>query len=97
MIAIDIGVRETVYAISDFNGRILKQKAINTEGKPPSFLSMLGREIKKQLKKNYPRTKFEAVGVSVPGLINRDTGELMVSPNLEWNNTPVKKKFSKKN
>ncbi|MDQ3061814.1 MAG: ROK family protein, partial [Acidobacteriota bacterium] len=29
-------------------------------------------------------------GVSVPGLIKRDTGEVAVSPNLEWNNMPVK-------
>ncbi len=27
VLAIDIGVRDTVYAISDFNGRILKQKS----------------------------------------------------------------------
>jgi predicted NBD/HSP70 family sugar kinase len=33
---------------------------------------------------------FAAVGVSVPGLIKRDTGEVIVSPNLGWNNLPVK-------
>lgn len=90
VLAIDIGVRETVYAVSDFNGRILKQKALITEGKPPDFLRHLAAEIKKTIEKNYPRSKFAAVGVSVPGLVNRDTGELAVSPNLGWNNTPVK-------
>ena len=96
VLAIDIGVRDTVYAVSDFNGRILKQKAMITEGKPPDFLEKLSVEIKKTIEKNYPRTKFEAVGVSVPGLINRDTGEVVVSPNLEWNNTPVKAILEKK-
>jgi len=90
VLAIDIGVRDTVYAISDFNGRILKQKALITEGRPQDFLQRLAAEIKKTIEKSYPRTKFEAVGVSVPGLIKRDTGEVAVSPNLEWNNTPVK-------
>ena len=90
VLAIDIGVRDTVYAISDFNGRILKQKALITEGKPLDFLQRLAAEIKKTIEKSYPRTKFKAVGVSVPGLIKRDTGEVAVSPNLEWNNTPVK-------
>ncbi len=93
VLAVDIGVRETVYAVSDFNGRILKQKALITEGKPKTFLKNLCVEIKKTVEKNYPRTKFEAVGVSVPGLINRNTGEVAVSPNLEWNRTPVKKIF----
>ena len=90
VLAIDIGVRDTVYATSDFNGRILQQKAMITEGKPSKFLDKLATEIEKTIKKNYPRVKFKAVGVSVPGLIKRDTGEVVVSPNLEWNNTPVK-------
>lgn len=91
VIAIDIGVRETIYAVSDFNGRILHQRAIITQGKPPEFLRKVADEIKQIIEKNYPRIRFEAVGVSVPGLIVRETGEVAVSPNLEWNNTPVKK------
>lgn len=90
VLAIDIGVHDTVYAVSDFNGRILQQKALMTEGKPKDFLRRLAAEIGKTIEKNYPRVKFEAVGVSVPGLIKRDTGEVAVSPNLEWNNLPVK-------
>ena len=90
VLAIDIGVRDTVYAVSDFNGRILKQKAMVTAGKPHDFLTRLAAEVTKTIEKNYPRVKFEAVGVSVPGLIRRDSGEVAVSPNLDWNNTPVK-------
>ena len=93
VLAVDIGVRETVYAVSDFNGRILKQKAVTTKGEPKTFLKNLCLEIKKTIQKNYPKVKFEAVGVSVPGLVNRNTGEVAVSPNLEWNNAPVKKIF----
>jgi len=91
VLAIDIGVRETVYAVSDFNGRILKQKALMTKGKPEVFLKNLCAEIRATVEKNYSKVPFEAVGVSVPGLINRSTGEVAVSPNLEWNNTPVRK------
>ncbi|MGI8469737.1 MAG: ROK family transcriptional regulator [Pyrinomonadaceae bacterium] len=91
VLAIDIGVRETIYAVSDFNGRILKQKFLLTEGKSEKFLNNLALEIKKNIDKNYPRVKFAAAGVSVPGLINRATGEVTVSPNLDWNNAPVKK------
>ncbi len=90
VLAIDIGVHDTVYAVSDFNGRILQQKALMTEGKPKDFLRRLAAEIGNTIEKNYPRVKFEAVGVSVPGLIKRDTGEVAVSPNLEWNDLPVK-------
>ncbi|MEP6903318.1 MAG: ROK family transcriptional regulator [Actinomycetota bacterium] len=90
VLAIDIGVRDTVYAVSDFNGRILKQKALVTEGNPQDLLHHLASEIEKTVQNDYPRVKFAGVGVSVPGLIRRDTGEVAVSPNLEWNNMPVK-------
>lgn len=96
VLAIDIGVRDTIYAVSDFNGRILKQKAIITEGKPQDFLPHLADEIQQTIDKHYPRIKFSAVGVSVPGLIQRDEGIVKVSPNLEWNNTPVKEILEKK-
>jgi len=45
-------------------------------------LQQLASEIEKTIKTDYPRVKFAAVGVSVPGLIRRDTGEVAVSPNL---------------
>lgn len=90
VLAIDLGVRETVYAVSDFNGRILKQKAMITEGNPREFLERLAVEIQTTIDKHYPRVNFAGIGVSVPGLIKRDTGEVAVSPNLGWNNLPVK-------
>lgn len=90
VLAIDIGVHDTVYAVSDFGGRILMQKTLVTEGKAEFFLDKLATEIQETIRKSYSRVKFAAVGVSVPGLIRRDTGEVAVSPNLEWTNTPVK-------
>jgi len=90
VLAIDIGVRDTAYAVSDFNGRILKQKNIITEGEPHEFLDRLADEIQKLVSSSYSRVNFAGVGVSVPGLIKRETGEVAVSPNLGWRNLPVK-------
>ncbi len=91
VLAIDLGVRETVYAVSDFNGRILSQKATITKGDPREFLEQLADEIETTINKHYSRLKFAGIGVSVPGLIKRETGEVAVSPNLGWNDLPVKK------
>lgn len=90
VLAIDLGVRETVYAVSDFNGRILGQKATVTKGDPREFLEHLADEIETTIKKHYSRFKFAGIGVSVPGLIKRETGEVAVSPNLGWSDLPVK-------
>ncbi|MEP7213319.1 MAG: ROK family transcriptional regulator [Acidobacteriota bacterium] len=91
VLAIDIGVLDTVFAVSDFNGRILQQKSLMTEGEPEAFLHGLADEIQSLIKKRYPHARFGAVGVSVPGLIDRETGMIEVSPNLEWQNVPLRK------
>lgn len=96
VLAVDIGVLDTVFAVSDFNGRILKQNSVLTEGKPEKFLNELAGEIEKLIKTQYPRARFAAVGVSVPGLIDRETGTLEISPNLEWQNVPVREILEKR-
>ena len=96
VLAIDIGVSDTVYAVSDFNGRILKQNSILTEGNPEHFLGKVSDNIEKLIKNQYPRTKFAAAGVSVPGLINRESGTVVTSPNLEWHDVPLREILTKK-
>ena len=90
ILGIDIGVRDTAYAVSDFNGRILKQKNTVTDGDPKEFIARLTDEIGELIKREYNRVKFAGVGVSVPGLIRRETGEIAVSPNLGWKDVPLK-------
>ncbi|MEP6848734.1 MAG: ROK family transcriptional regulator [Acidobacteriota bacterium] len=90
VLAVDIGVLDTVFAVSDFNGRILIQRSILTQGTGDAFLKKLADEIEKLVKTQYNSAKFGSVGVSVPGLINRETGTLVVSPNLEWNGLPIR-------
>lgn len=90
VLAVDIGVSDTVFAVSDFNGRIIQQKSLLTEGTPEQFLNKLADEIEKLIQTQYPRAKFSAIGVSVPGLIDRETGTVETSPNLEWKNVPLR-------
>lgn len=94
VLAIDIGVSDTVFAVSDFNGRILQQKAVVTEGKPERFLIKLCDQIEALTGSKYPRARFGAVGVSMPGLIDRLSGTLVISPNLEWQNVAIREVLS---
>lgn len=90
VLAVDIGVIDTVFAVSDFNGRILQQRSVLTEGDPVFFLNGLADQIDSLVKSQFSRARFAAVGVSVPGLIDRETGSIVSSPNLEWNDVPVR-------
>jgi predicted NBD/HSP70 family sugar kinase len=90
VLAIDIGVRDTAYAVSDFNGRILKQKNVITEGDPGEFIDRLADNIQKLIHSDYGHVNFAGVGVSIPGLVKRETGEVAVSPNLGWRDLPLR-------
>jgi predicted NBD/HSP70 family sugar kinase len=91
VLAIDIGVSDSVFAVSDFNGRIIQQKSLLTEGNPDQFLNKLADDIEVVVKTQYSRARFGAIGVSVPGLIDRETGTIETSPNLEWKNVPLRR------
>ena len=90
VLAIDIGVMDTVYAVSDFNGRILQQRSMLTEGDPVTFMNSLADSIESLRQSQFSRSRFASVGVSVPGLIDRETGTLVSSPNLEWSDVPIR-------
>lgn len=90
VLAVDIGVSDTVFAVSDFNGSIIEQVSLPTEGKPEQFLKRLAEKIKALIKDKFARARFVAVGVSVPGLVNRETGTIVVSPNLGWEDVPLR-------
>jgi predicted NBD/HSP70 family sugar kinase len=94
VLAVDIGVSDTVFAVSDFNGRIIQQNSISTEGDPVTFLNKLADDVGNLIKTQYPRATFGAVGVSIPGLIDRETGVVETSPNLEWKNVPLREILS---
>jgi predicted NBD/HSP70 family sugar kinase len=96
VLAVDIGVSDTVFAISDFNGLVLRQTSIPTDGKPHDFLNTLADKIQAMITANYSSSRFGAVGVSVPGLVNRENGTVEVSPNLEWQDVPVRKILSER-
>jgi predicted NBD/HSP70 family sugar kinase len=87
---LNIGVRQTIYGIGDFNGRIVSQRAIPTEAPARSFLIRLSKMIASQMKSDLHRVRLAAVGVSVPGLIDRVNGQLVRSPNLGWKDVPIR-------
>lgn len=96
VLAIDIGVSDTAFAISDFNGRIIQQNSMITQGEPEEFLNRLADEVETLINTQYSRARFGAVGVSVPGLIDRETGTVETSPNLEWSNVPIRQILEKR-
>jgi len=95
VLAIDIGVLDTLTAVADFNGRIIHSHSIPTTGDPKKFLKKIADKANKLIKEEFSRVRFAGAGVSVPGLIDRKTGSIEISPNLEWQNVPLQKMLEK--
>lgn len=58
-----------------------------------SFINKLGQCVRHLVENDYQGRPFEFLGVSVPGLVDTQTGELVRAPNLAWSNVPVREWF----
>jgi predicted NBD/HSP70 family sugar kinase len=84
VLALDVGVTQTTLALGDFNGKVLWEEQFATSTDPEEFLKMVVSRVKAILRSRKPGRAFEAIGVSVPGLVNVDTGIVIYAPNLKW-------------
>jgi predicted NBD/HSP70 family sugar kinase len=93
LFGVDIGVTDTALAIADFNAQIIFSQRLPTKGDPRTFINKLGARILHLMKNEYAGRLFGHLGVSVPALVDTQTGELVRAPNLGWSNVPVQKWF----
>jgi predicted NBD/HSP70 family sugar kinase len=82
-LGVDIGTKQTVVATSDLAGRVLEQEKFKTNASAEKTLEKIldcaGRLIKKE-------KGIEAVGVSLPGLVEPETENVIFVPHFRWRN-----------
>jgi len=103
LIGIDLGGTEIKAGLVDFNGNIIRQnlRPTNITG----GYSTIIKDIKEQVEEllivegidiNYIRS----IGIGIPGIALRDTGKVIICPNLMWENielgNDLRKIFDKK-
>jgi predicted NBD/HSP70 family sugar kinase len=93
LLGIDIGVIDTALAVADYNAQILFSQQFPTQHDPRSFINKLGQRVRHLVESEYRGRPFEFLGVSVPALVDTQTGELVRAPNLGWSNVPVREWF----
>ena len=94
--AIAIGVAitptRTTVATSDLAGRIVEQKEFLTDPDPDKTLFEVIALVREFSVKN--RGSIEAVGVSLPGLVDPSTGTAVYVPYFKWRDIPIAKAIS---
>lgn len=89
LFGVDIRADETILALSDFNNRIVARVSFETGADPTTFLTKIGKEIRKLRAKHDSFIEFPGIGVSLPGLVDNHSGKFLLSVVLPWREVPV--------
>jgi len=81
-VGVDVGTRRTVVATSDLAGRVLEQVEFETVADADETLDRMIRHVTELVKKE--RGAVEGVGVSLPGLVDFETGTALFIPHFKW-------------
>ena len=75
--------------MSDFNNRLIARLSFETGSDASVFLPKIGREIAKLRAKHSDFIEFAGIGVSLPGLVDSNRGDFLISVVLPWRDVPV--------
>ncbi|MFC0271775.1 ROK family protein [Metabacillus herbersteinensis] len=96
-IGIDLGVNYILGVLTDLTGNIVseKMKHVNNMDYEKTILTI--KEIIQFLLNSSPNSHYGVVGVgiAVPGIVNKDGDNILLAPNLGWENINLKQDIEK--
>ena len=93
IIGIDLGVDYIHIILSNFIGEIIFEEYVNLKIKEDNekFLNIFFDLIQKAIDKAPETPKgILGIGIGVPGIVEKESGVVLVAPNLKWSNVPLK-------
>ncbi len=84
VIGVDLGARETLLALSDFNGRIQDFRRISNTPDPDATLGAVAADLLLMMQRANSYTAFGGIGVGLIGLINCEDGVILEGENMGW-------------
>ncbi|NPV54472.1 MAG: ROK family protein [Firmicutes bacterium] len=90
--SIELGATRMALALTDLNARVFAyDEGTIGEPDPGSLVEVLVTRMRSLLKQaNIPEDQLLGLGVSVPGLVDSETGKLLKAVNLGWENVPLR-------
>src|SRR5205085_2703002 len=89
-IGVAVGTVQTIVATSDLGGRVLEQEEFPTARNSDELLRRVVGSIRK-LMRGKIRGSIEGIGVSLPGLVDHETGNALFIPYFKWRDWGVKR------
>ena len=87
-VGVDLGTTQTVIATCDLGGRVLEQEEFRTHRDAEQTLRHITERIRRLKKKS--RGQIEGVGISLPGLVDSETGSALFIPYFKWRDWHVR-------
>jgi predicted NBD/HSP70 family sugar kinase len=91
-IGIDLGTVKTVMATSDLAGRVLEQEEFPTAADVDTTIRNIIAGAQRLITKN--RGTTEGIGISLPGVVDPESGDLYV-PHFNWRNVPIAEELNR--
>lgn len=91
-VGVRFGVGSMTVAVADGLGRIVgREEGASGRGRPEDALDRAQRLLERILEtRKIPQRRVQAVGVAVGGLVETETGRVVISPNLGWEDVPLR-------
>ncbi|HEX3557658.1 MAG TPA: ROK family transcriptional regulator [Pyrinomonadaceae bacterium] len=86
-IGVDLGTRQTIVAASDLAGRVLEQEEFPTDPDARKTIALIVDCARRLICKN--KGTIEGIGVSLPGLVDQETGTAVFIPHFKWRDLEV--------
>ncbi|HEU4388853.1 MAG TPA: ROK family transcriptional regulator [Blastocatellia bacterium] len=91
IIAVDIRVTRTYILLTDWLCRPLAGPlSFPTDHNMKKLVAETGRRVKQMLADHPEAGDCQGVGLSVPGMVERSSGRILVAPTLEWHDVDIK-------
>jgi len=91
-IAVDVRFARTYVALTDLDGRQIALESFPTELDPDALVAELSGRVTRLLD-SHGVSECEGIGIVVPGMIHRRTGQILNSPQLGWRGVEIRQKL----
>jgi predicted NBD/HSP70 family sugar kinase len=86
-IGVDLGTSRTILATSDLAGRVLEQEDFETDPCAEKTIAQIVKCARKLIRKS--GGTVEGIGVSLPGMVEPETGTALFVPHFKWSNLEI--------
>ena len=95
VVAVDVRFSRTYIMISDFAGTQLALESFDTIYEPDALVAELVSRINRAMAAHGAAGRCEGIGLVVPGMVDRNTGRVLMSPQLGWRDVDIRDALQK--